>query len=310
MYRYIIIILLLLPLHLNAKVTVSIANDLNDKILQSEIEKTMSAFLTEANKAQKNKRELQLGKLSLPKTVKESITRLWENHPFKCDDDKIVETCNATQTGYQVRNIPILLYTDNATEQEEYKELVFNFDKTGNLQNIFLALPAKEFIRNYTKISRYSYIYYPLTAIEQLWTSYHAKDIDFIKSFFADNFLIKDGVIEGTNYPDDEKGWIGHKDRKKYLSQIDTLFSSSKDVSHVIDEIEMVRYPINYSFCGVSFHISSTSDTQCLSGYVFQVWDFTNEDEIKIHVNIWQSDKENGERLSPEERYSLKDFDI
>ena len=41
------------------------------------------------------------------------------------------------------------------------------------------------------------------------------------------------------------------------------------------------------------------------------IWDFTNEDQPKIHVRTWQPDwidKDKGQRLNPNDVFTLSDF--
>lgn len=66
---------------------------------------------------------------------------LWENCPFQCADEEIVEKCIETGLGYQVRNIPLMMRpNDSSFNEDEYQEAVFSFDRNGNLESFYLTL--------------------------------------------------------------------------------------------------------------------------------------------------------------------------
>ena len=71
-----------------------------------------------------------------------------------------------------------------------------------------------------------------------------------------------------------------------------------------------MRHPVNPNFYGVTLLQGWTSGKYHDDGYLFLLWDFTNEDAPQIHVRTWQPDKIGGKPLPKDEVFSLSDFDI
>ena len=108
-----ILVLSALVIASNAKadevVTFKISDGIDDSYIKQKIEKTVSRILTEANTAHATKRELNYAALGIPTSVQGSLAALWDNSPFISLDTEIVEKCLITNSGYQVRNIPLIL---------------------------------------------------------------------------------------------------------------------------------------------------------------------------------------------------------
>ena len=76
------------------------------------------------------------------------------------------------------------------------------------------------------------------------------------------------------------------------------------------DEIRGVMHPTKSEWYGVILHQGWTSDRYHDDGWLFLLWDFSNEDHPTIHVRTWQPDKIEGKKLPDEEIFSLDDFNI
>ena len=84
------------------------------------------------------------------------------------------------------------------------------------------------------------------------------------------------------------------------------------------DDIKVVRH-VNpapeYKRCyGVTLHQSYKSGTYSDEGYLFLLWDFTDENKPKIHVRTWQPDAyskdgKTKERITEDEIFSIADFE-
>jgi len=93
------------------------------------------------------------------------------------------------------------------------------------------------------------------------------------------------------------------------------VFVANKQIRVTFDEIEVMRHPINKDFYGVTLHQGYSSDRYHDDGYVFLLWDFTNENAPKIHVRTWQPDAYNSDgkgkkKIPKDEIFNLSDFDI
>ena len=88
------------------------------------------------------------------------------------------------------------------------------------------------------------------------------------------------------------------------------LCQNTKYIKVQFDEIEVMRHPVNPNFYGVTLLQGWTSNTYHDEGYLFLLWDFTNEEAPQIHVRTWQPDKIGGKPLPKDEIFTLDDFDI
>lgn len=306
-------------------VTVRLSDGIDDSAVKAKIESTISTLLTEANAAHEGHREMNYSKLGIPTSVQGSLAALWDNSPFISMDSEIVEHCLTTGTGYQVRNIPLLLKPLNPTdiaEDEDYQEAVVSFDKQGNLTSFYLSISMNLYMnvvkgnREITDLRRRQLI---LDYVEQFRTSYNQKDINFLEAVFSEDALIITGKViqrktnDGIRLPDR----IEYKKQSKqqYLSNLRKVFAANKSIRVTFDEIEVMLHPVNKDFYGVTLHQGYTSDRYHDDGYIFLLWDFRDEAHPQIHVRTWQPDAYNvdgkgTQRIPKDEIFSLSDFDI
>lgn len=306
------------------KVVVEISDGIENVAIKTKMENTISSILTEANAAQSAKRQMKYSALGLPASVQGSLAALWENSPFICMDDEIVEKCITTGTGYQVRNIPLLLKpTDpsDVAEDEDYQEAVVSFDKSGNITSFYLSISTNLYMsvvkqnKEVTDLRRRQLI---LDYVEQFRTSYNQKDINFLTQVFSDDALIITGKVikqskDGIRLPD--KIEYKKQSKQQYLTNLRSAFARNRSIRVTFDEIEVMRHPVNKDFYGVTLHQGWTSDRYHDDGYVFLLWDFRDESAPQIHVRTWQPDAYNTDgkgiqRIPKDEIFSLSDFDI
>ena len=306
-------------------VTFKLSSGITNNTVKQKIEKTISRILTEANAAHEAKRELNYAALNIPKAVQGSMAALWDNSPFISMDTEIVEKCLETNTGYQVRNIPLIMMPLNRkdmAEDEDYQEAVVSFDKQGNLTSFYLSISMNLYMnvvrasKEVTDLRRRQLI---LDYVEQFRTAYNQKDINFLEAVFSDDALIITGKVvkrtssDGIQLPDH----IVYKkqDKKTYLTNLSRVFKNNKYIRVTFDEIEVMRHPVNKDFYGVTLHQGYTSDNYHDDGYLFLLWDFRDETRPQIHVRTWQPDSYNPDgkgnrRIPKDEIFSLSDFDI
>lgn len=306
------------------KVTVRISDGIEDNVIKEKMEGVISAILTEANAAHEEKRELKYSALGIPLSVQGALSSLWDNSPFVSMDTEIVERCLTTGTGYQIRNIPLVLKPVNSTdvsEDEDYQEAVASFDKQGNLVSFYLSISMNLYMnvvresKEVTDLRRRQLI---LDYVEQFRTAYNQKDLDFLEAVFSDDALIITGKVikrtaDGIRLPD--KIEYKKQTKKEYLSRLAVVFQNNKQIRVTFDEIEVMRHPAHKDFYGVTLHQGYSSDRYHDDGYLFLLWDFRNEDYPQIHVRTWQPDSYNPDgkgnrRIPKDEIFSLSDFDI
>lgn len=296
-------------------VNVTISDGISNDALKAKMERQMSALLTEMTAAGEQNRALQYAQLGLDEDVQTSIEMLWENSPFVCTDNQIVEHCLTTGTGYQIRNIPLQMKSPEG--DDDYQEAVISFDKKGNMTSFYIAISMNLFMnvvngnKDITDLRRRELI---LDYVEQFRTSYNKKDLKFLDQVFSEDALIITGKVikakprDGIKLPD--KIEYRKQSKQEYLTKLKQIFAVNKQIRVTFDEIEVMRHPTNANVYGVTLHQGYTSDRYHDDGFLFLLWDFTDESAPEIHVRTWQPDQFNGGKLAKEKIFTLSDFDI
>lgn len=300
-------------------ITFTISDGIDNAAIKSKIETTISRMLTEINMAQDSKRNLNFSSMgNIGTRVQQSMAMLWENSPFMCTDDDIVEHCITTGTGYQIRNIPLEMKPTGEREfgEDEYQEAVISFDKQGNVESFYLSISMNLYMNviksnlELTDLRRRQLI---LDYVEQFRTAYNQKDINFLNQVFSEDALIITGKViqqkhaEGFSTP---KIQYNKQSKEQYIKNLRGVFARNSYIKVTFDEIEVMRHPVNPNFYGVTLLQGWTSGNYHDDGYLFLLWDFTNENAPQIHVRTWQPDKIGGKPLPKDEVFSLSDFDI
>ena len=317
MKKNLIFLLMFVAQNIMADVTVLI-DGIDNATVKAKMERTMSAFLTEVNNAQSSKRDLNFGGMGLSTNVQSSVSMLWENSPFECTDEEIIEHCIQTGSGYQVRNIPLIMRpTDSSFNEDEYQEAVFSFDRNGNMESFYLTLSMNLYMnviksnKSVTDLRRRQLI---LDYVEHFRTAYNQKDKEFLEAVFSDDALIITGKIIPQRVRDNiqlpARVEYTRQTKRQYMTKLSQIFAANKHIKVTFDEIRVVMHPTKSEWYGVTLHQGWTSDRYHDDGWLFLLWDFSNEDHPTIHVRTWQPDKIEGKKLPDEEIFSLDDFNI
>ena len=283
------------------KVKFCVSDGVENDTVKASIEGSVSLILSEINASQEFKRPLDLSGMGLFTHVQHSIGMLLENCPLICTDNEIIEHCITTGTGYQVRNIPLMMKTkdEKGIIEDEYQEAVINFDKHGYVQSMYLSIPKNLYmnaINSNLEITDLQHRQKILDFVEILRTAYNMRDMDFIKQVFEN-----DGIIEIG----------GQKELKgQYLRNLQKAFLNNDNVKTDFENIEVMRHPANPNFYGVTLLQGWTNGRYQDKGYLFLLWDFTDADAPQIQVCTWQPYMKGGKPLPKDEVYSLSDFDI
>lgn len=300
-------------------VSVTITDGIDNTIVKSRMENGIARILDEVNAAQVAGRNLNFSAMgNLSTQVQQSMAMLWENTPFVCTDDEIVEHCITTGTGYQIRNIPLMMKPTGEREfnEDEYQEAVISFDKQGNVESFYLSISMNLYMNviksnlELTDLRRRQMI---LDYVEQFRTAYNQKDLNFLNMVFSDDALIITGRVITQKHPEGfmtQKIRYNKQSKEQYLNNLNKVFKVTKYIHVSFDDIEVMRHPTNPNFYGVTLHQGWTSNSYHDEGYIFLLWDFRNENAPEIHVRTWQPDKIGGRALARDEVFSLSDFDI
>ena len=294
--------------------------------LKQRMERAVSVVMTEINRSQ----EANLGKLEFPemyiaKDAKQELNKLWENEHFRCVEDEVVERCLTTRTGYQVRGIPLIVNAAQGTEELGYQEAVINFDNSGVITSIYYTINPEL----YSKLrmiqmedSRYEVTEIKdrmmiLDYVEHFRTAYNQKDLRFLRQVFSDDALIITGKVikvrKSEVAPAGTKIIYTTQTKQQYLDNLSRAFKAANYIKVTFDNVVIVEHPTIKGIYGVTVHQKWNTNRYSDEGYVFMVWDFRNPDAPQIHVRTWQPeyvDKEKGQKLNPNDVFTLGDFDL
>ena len=200
--------------------------------------------------------------------------------------------------------------------EDEYQEAVISFDKQGNVESFYLSISMNLYMNviksnlELTDLRRRQLI---LDYVEQFRTAYNQKDINFLNQVFSDDALIITGKVITTKHAEgftSQKIQYNKQSKEQYIKNLSGVFKRNSYIKVTFDEIEVMRHPVNPNFYGVTLLQGWTSGKYHDDGYLFLLWDFTDENAPQIHVRTWQPDKIGGKPLPKDEVFSLSDFDI
>ena len=301
-----------------ASVIVKISDGIDDGLVKQRIEQTLGVMLNEINAAQAEGRNLNFSVMGIDTRIQRSMAMLWENTPFVCTDEMIIEHCITTGDGYQIRNIPLMMKPTGEREfnEDEYQEAVVSFDRQGNVESFYLSISMNLYMNviksnlELTDLRRRQLI---LDYVEQFRTAYNQKDLPFLNQVFSDDALIITGRVITQKHAEGfttQKITYNKQSKQQYLTNLSRVFKSANYIKVTFDEIEVNRHPVNPNYYGVTLHQGYTSNRYHDDGYLFLLWDFSNESAPQVHVRTWQPDKVNGKELPKEDVFSLSDFDL
>ena len=243
------------------------------------------------------------------------------NVHFLCDEPEIVERCLTTSNGLQVRNIPLAVKPmEGESVSEDYQEAVINFDKQGKIVSFFFTVGMNMYskvMQNSNEITDVRRRMTILDYVEHFRTAYNMKDMPFLQQVFSDDALIITGQVvkvqKSEVFPSGNRIIYKKQNKKQYLTNLGNAFKVSKYIKVNFDDIKVVAHPTKSDVYGVTLHQEWNTNRYSDEGYVFMIWDFSKEDEPKIHVRTWQPDfidKAKGKRINPDDIFDLSDFTL
>lgn len=330
MKKYLITIIALMAVAMNAaaynQVRLVINDGTTDNQLKEKIERAVSVVMTEINKAQEgNMKKLSLSDTYLSREGREDLNMLWENEHFRCVEEEIVERLLTTRTGYQVRNIPLIVNAAAEGEELGYQEAVINFDKQGVITSFYYTINPELYSKlrmkqmgdkryEVTDIRERMMI---LDYVEHFRTAYNQKDLKFLRQVFSEDALIITGKVikvkKSEVIPSGNKIIYTTQTKQQYLENLGKAFKSNGYIKVNFDDVVIVEHPTIKGIYGVTVHQRWNTARYSDEGYVFMVWDFRSPDEPQIHVRTWQPDyvdKEHGQKLNANDVFTLGDFDL
>ena len=303
----------------------------SNRAIIDKMQRNLSQVLTEINRAQKENRLLNTIGLALDDFADRSLHMLWANIHFYCDDEEVVERCWVFGDGeeYMVSHIPLIIQMEGEEfGNGTYQEAVVDFDRQGRIKDFRFSLDAQlgesmehcgvAEVEKRMKIRAYC---------ERLQTAYNQKDIDFINQIFSDDALIITGTVVSVKPMEDRyanklKVVYKKQNKEQYIANLKKAFLRNKWIDVKLSDIEengnlpnacagVTRSKINPNMFGVRLRQEWRSSNYSDVGYLFLLWDFTDEDKPVIHVRTWQPEFVGNVRQEPDVNIStLGAFDL
>ena len=324
MKHFLTLILFLTSLTLSSvaqhQVRFTIIDGLKNQQMKTRMEYNVSQLLTEISRAGKEGRDLRLSNISMTDNAMRSLSMLWNNLHFYCEDSEIMEHCNTTVNGYQLRNISIrVIPVIEGYDGDLERQLTVSLSSTGKITGARMAM-AKHVYTNIIKngdavdMARREEI---LKFVEDFRSHYDEKDLQSLNNVFSDDALIITGsvVMRRSGRGDQPKMSpeivYRTQNKKQYLTRLKQIFAQNKYIKVTFSDPEVVRSKKNPNFFGVTLHQHWKSDRYEDDGYVFLLWEFHENDEPPIiHVRTWQPDKIAGTPLPQNKVINIHDFEI
>lgn len=304
------------------QVAFEVGDGIDDGTLKTAIERNTTALLNEINRAQRAGAPLNLQSVAMTPEARESISMLWANIPFRCEEPEIVERVMHTSGGFQVRNIPLSLTpTDTNTTDDTYQEAVVDFNSSGTITSFYFAISNNLYMQvmragnDVTDLRRRQLI---LDYVEHFRTAYNQKDIDFLWQVFSDDAIIITGKVIRTKPTDfnplpQDKVIYNTQNKTQYLTRLKRVFDNSRYIRVNFSEIKVSKHPTRADYYGVLLRQGYDSGSYSDDGYVFLLWDFRDEEHPQIHVRTWQPyfvDQAHTKAIERKEIFDIGMFDI
>lgn len=269
--------------------------------LKSTMEKNISRLLTQIDAAGRSGRQPDLKNVNIQKEAAERLYNLWGTIHLTLEDDYIAQPCLNDMQGFQVRNIRVeILPLDGTYKGSTNREMTVSLDKNGQITGVRLSLENQESMakimdsgkavtdeRERREILKW---------VEDFRSYYNEKDTSALNRIFSDDALIITGSIIkpqknlGSDFKLKEKAQIRYtkQTKEQYISRLGKLFDNVRYINVDFDNISVSRNGAHPEIYGVMLKQDWKTSGYCDSGWVFLLWDFSDENRPQIHVRTWQ----------------------
>ena len=269
--------------------------------LKSTMEKNISRLLTQIDAAGRSGRQPDLKNVNIQKEAAERLYNLWSTIHLTLEDDYIAQPCLNDMQGFQVRNIRVeIMPLDGTYKGSTNREMTVSLDKNGQITGVRLSLENQESMakimdsgkavtdeRERREILKW---------VEDFRSYYNEKNINALNQIFSEDALIITGSIvtpqknRGSDFKLKEKAQIRYtkQTKEQYISRLGKLFDNVRYINVDFDNISISRNGAHPEIYGVMLKQDWKTSGYCDNGWVFLLWDFSDEDHPQIHVRTWQ----------------------
>lgn len=300
----------------------TVSDGVSNAALKQRIGNNLTYLLSSFNQAYDLSAAPDFSRVFITPDAVEGVLMLWENMPFHCEEPEIVERVLTIASGYQVRNVPIELRTDNGGN--DYQELVIEMEPDGTVSRINLALQNhlyRKVMSDGSEVTDLRCRQMILDYVEQFRTAYNRKDIDFLENVFSDDALIITGKVvrrkkgdRSAVLKDSPEIVYSEQTKQEYIEKLRTrVFPNAKYIQVTFSDIKVSKHPSINGYYGVMLRQGYKSSSYSDDGYLFMIWDFRDEAHPQIHVRTWQPywlDTGKTQKLQEDKVFNINSFTI
>ena len=285
--------------------------------LKSKMERQVCNLLTAINRAAANNTAINYAGIDINGLASQSLNQMWTVVHFETEDNDYVDHCIRQRSktgrlrGFQLRNIGVNMKpVSSGYDGPTRRELTIDFGPTGIIEDVNFAMGTHEYTDLLKKGEQLGDLDRRMQIVhwcEQFQNAYNKCDIKFMNNIFSDDAIIITGKISQRRDRNTDvqmrnpiKEEYVQQTKKQYLAKLSSIFAHAKYINVQFSEYKIVRHGSKPNYYGVTLRQKYATNTYKDEGIVFLVWDFTNEDEPKIHVRTWQP--------LTEEAFALGDF--
>ncbi len=310
--RIVVAIIFMLPSVVLSQSIVDISiTDMENETLRKSMSKSASALVSEINKAYFAEGRPNLVNVNMTNKARQDVLQIWDNSSYRSIETELYLRCLNTSSGYQVRNIPIII-----KEGDENQDLVINFNKNGAISAVYFAIENHRYqsimkaTNSVVDLRRRQMI---LNFVENFRTAYNRKDTPLIRDMYSDQAMIITGTVYRTvnnefgGMPQEKIRYI-KQNKEEYMTKLQRVFAANKYINVQFDDISVVQHPAHNDIYGVTLKQAWRTTNYSDDGWLFLVIHFESDNEMYVDVRTWQPYMLNGDILPKHERFSLGDL--
>lgn len=289
-----------LTLRAQDAVSFKFSDGIENSYLKTTMERQISNLLTAINRAESYNISINYAGVNIDDPAKESINKMWGNVHMRTQSSYIREKCllvktsRGTLVGYEVRNIAVIMVpVSDGYEGDLDQEICIDFDKSGMITDFNITLEINQvnkIMANSAKLNDLDKKLQIVHWMEQFSNAYCQKDIRFIDDVLSDDALIITGkkTVERVPY-EGPRPTVKYRvmDKPTYLKNLRRVFALNSYVNVRFDNIEVLVHRRNPNMYGVKLVQYWNSSTYNDVGWLYVIWDFSDEFKPKILVRTW-----------------------
>lgn len=289
------------------------ANTISDGPLKRTMESQISSMLTAIN-ATSPGGVIDYTGIDIEEGARMRLDALFGDVPFSIDKQMNISACLNDMQGYQVRGINITMKPQDASYgQSLNRQLTLSLNRRGKITGVRLAMESQEDMekimgsgRSVEDLRRRREI---LKFVEDFRCFYNEKNLEALRAVYSDDAIIITGSVMKRRKIGDGNSpvvQVRHtvQNKEQYMNNLARCFKNNRWIKLGFDQISVAAHGAKENIYGVTLHQSWRSSNYNDDGWLFLLWDFTDEENPQVLVRTWQEDK----AVATEGVFSITDF--